>query len=340
MSLKVGVVGLSPMGVRHLEAVLDKGEEVFAICDVNEERLKTAGDDHNIPEDRRFTNWRDLLTVEGLEAVIICTPDQQHREMAEAFLDNNYHVMCEKPLALTREDIVALVKASKKTNKKFMVGQLCHFTPAFIKAKELCDAGTIGELYYVESEYAHDYEHMFRENDETYWRCDPKRHGVVGGGCHAVDLLCWFAGYPEEVFAYGAHKLLPMVPYDDATISVLKFKNGVCGKVFISTGCKRPYTMRTLIYGTKGTIICDNRSGIVTLYTVGEDGIEIKEESISVEITDHNAKGEFVGFAETIEKDAKEYMDATLGARAIEVCLAIVESSETGKPVQPNYNFE
>ena len=81
--------------------------------------------------------------------------------------------------------------AVKKTDKKFMVGQICRYTPGFKQAKEIIDSGAIGELTFVESEYAHDYSGIYAK--ET-WRSDPVRNGVVGGGCHAVDLLRWIAG--------------------------------------------------------------------------------------------------------------------------------------------------
>ena len=334
--LIVAVIGLC-MGEHHASAVLEHKEaKLAAICDLDLEKLEQVGNKLNIPKENRYTKWQDLLKVEGLNAVIVATPDQLHREMSETFLKAGIHVMCEKPLALSREDISSMIHTAKEANVKFMVGQICRFTPAFVKAKELIDHGTIGDVYFVESEYAHDYAKIL-----SAWRADPKRHGVVGGGCHAVDLLRWFAGDPEEVFAYGSHKLLPQVPYDDATIAVLKFPVGIIGKVFVSTGCKRPYTMRTLIYGTKGTILCDNTSEYMELYTLGEDGISAKPEPeiIPVDINNHNTVREFAVFAEHILRDTVVQMDADQGARTIAVCMAIVESSQTGKAVAPDYGF-
>ena len=333
--LSVAVIGLR-MGEYHLKSVIEYGARVAAICDTDEKLLGEVGDRFAIDGERRYTDWRPLVDDPDINLVLIVTPDQLHREMVEKFMAAGKHVMCEKPLALTREDLCAIIEATRKSDKKFMVGQICHFTPAFIKAKEILDAGTIGELYFVESEYAHDYYHIMHG-----WRCDPLRHGVVGGGCHAVDLLRWYAGDPEEVFAYGTHKLLPMVEYDDATISVLKFPNGVVGKVFVSTGCKRNYTMRTLLYGTKGTIICDNKSDTMQLFRVEEDGVTVKKEPeiIPVEINNHNTDGEFAVFADAIINDLPVEMDARQGAITVEACLSIVESAKTGVPVKPNYQF-
>lgn len=335
--LSVAVLGVKTMGNLHLDGIADyEDAEIGAICDIDLDRLKYAGDRYNIPEEKRYVDYKDLLADPDIDAVILSIRDQMHLPLSEEFLAAGKHVLCEKPLALTRPELEGIIAAANKSDRKFMVGQICRFTPAFVKAKELIDAGTIGELYFVESEYAHDYETITHT-----WRADPNRHGVIGGGCHAVDLLRWIAGDPEEVFAYGVHKLLPHVSYDDATISVLKFPNKVIGKIFVSTGCKRDYTMRTLFYGTKGTIICDNQSTELTLFTLQENStaVNLTPTMIPVNVANHNTTGEFKVFADHILNDTPVEMTAVEGAKTVAACLAIVESSKIGKPVKPDYNF-
>ena len=236
--LVFGAIGLM-FGNAHLEGALAYGAEVAAICDLNEETLRKSGEKYNIPEEKWTTDYHDLLNNPDINMVSIAIPDQLHRQVACEFLAAGKHVLCEKPLALTREDVEAMVQATEKSDAKFMVGQICRFTPAFAKAKEIIDSGMIGELYFVESEYAHDYMNIVKNADGSkHWRADPLRHGLIGGGCHAVDLLRWLAGDPVEVFAYGTHKLLPTVPYDDATCALMKFDDELMGKVFVSTGCR------------------------------------------------------------------------------------------------------
>ena len=331
--LVVANIGMK-FGMCHVEGAMSYGAEIGALCDSNEENLKFAGERYNIPEEKRFTDYHDIINNENINVVTVAIPDQQHKQVSIEMLKAGKHVLCEKPLALTREDVTEIIKVANESESKFMVGQICRFTPAFIKAKEIIDAGTIGEIYYVESEYAHDYMYLV-EN----WRVDPNRHGVIGGGCHAVDLLRWLAGDPTEVMAYGTHKLLPTVPYDDATVAIMKFPNDVIGKVFVSTGCKRDYTMRTLIYGTKGTIICDNTSPTMQLFTIGEDEMAHEPEIIDIEVNNHNAAKEFSVFAEAILNNTPVTTDALEGAKTVEVCLSIVKSAKIGKPVNPDYNF-
>lgn len=335
--LIVGVIGLG-MGKAHLDAAIACGATVGGICDLDVQKMNAIADERSIDRSLTFTDYRDLLAVQSINTVIIATPDQLHREMVEAALAAGKHVMCEKPLALSREDLAAIIKAGRSSDKKLMVGQICRFTPGFIKAKEIIDSGEIGELFFVESEYAHDYEHIISADN---WRATPDRNGVVGGGCHAVDLLRWYVGDPVEVFGYGVHKMLPCVPYDDTNIAVMKFDNGVIGKVFVSTGCKRNYTMRTVLYGTKGTIICDNTSPEIQLFKVDPETNKPSRhpEMIPVYINNHNAQGEFRTFASDILEDRDVQMSAYEGAKTVIAAFAIVESSKTGLPVKPDYNI-
>lgn len=331
--LVVANIGLK-FGMSHIEGAMAYGAQIAAICDCDEDNLRFAGERYNIPEENRFTDYKDILNNKDINVVTVAVPDQLHRQISCEMLRAGKNVLCEKPLALTREDTEQIIKAADESGSKFMVGQICRYTPSFEKAKEIIDAGTIGEIYFIESEYAHDYMKLVDN-----WRSDPLRHGVIGGGCHAVDLIRWLAGEPKEVFAYGMHKLLPTVAYDDATIAVMKFDENTAGKVFVSTGCKRDYTMRTVVYGTKGTIICDNTSPTMTLFETDKEGVTKEPQIIEVEVNNHNAAKEFESFADAILNNKPVLTDAREGAKTVEVCRAIVKSSETGEVVKPDYNF-
>ena len=85
----------------------------------------------------------------------------------------------------------------------------CYTGKAFAGLMEMVKSGAIGELFFVESEYAHDYSKIPGHGG---WRLDPRRHGFLGGGCHAVDLLRWIAGDPYEVYALANRKMLSTWP--------------------------------------------------------------------------------------------------------------------------------
>lgn len=335
-SLNVGVVGLG-IGKSHAKGVnATEGACLYAVCDTDANRAgklaKELGAVHV------FTDYRQMIAEPDLDAVIIASPDQCHREMIVETLRAGKHILCEKPLALTREDCEAIVRAVEESNCKFMVGQVCRFTPGFLQAKQIIDSGAIGELTFVESEYAHDYSAIYAKGS---WRSDPARNGVVGGGCHAVDLLRWVAGDPEEVMAYGTHKTFTDVtPYDDTHVAIMKFPNGVIGKVFISISCKRDYTMRSVFYGTKGTIIVDNTSTTMTVFKqdvfpgMDQHSMPI---TVPIRINNHNVAGEFQEFYDIVTNDKPVNVTVYEGANTIAACMAIMESAATGKPVKPAY---
>ena len=334
--VRFAVVGVGGLGKSHIKGIHEnEAAELVCVCDNREEIAKEIAEANGVPY---YVDFYEMIKVGGFDCVILVTPDQIHREHAVAALEAGYHVLCEKPLAQTIEDCEAMVEAAKRTGLKFMTGQVCRKAPGFVKAKELVSEGKIGELFYVESEYAHDYEFLKPE-----WRKDPVklRYSIVGGGCHAIDLLRWIAGDPTKVMALANRKVLTDWPVDDCTIAIMEFPNNVVGKIFCGIGVKRDYTMRTCLYGTKGTIICDNRSPEITLYLheVTEEGKHTYPATkIPVDIAHHNVTAEIADMCEAILNDTALECDAVEGASTVAVGLAAVESAALGgMPVAPKY---
>lgn len=331
-NLNVAVIGCSRiMGRIHMTGVSKmEGATLYAICDTaNDGRLEEAKEMFNVPI--AVTDYRVLVDDPNIDIAVIVTPDMCHLEMTVAFLRAGKDVLCEKPMALTVEECTEMRRVEKETGRRLMIGQVCRYTDAFVMAKQLIDSGRIGELYFVESEYAHDYS---KKPGYNGWRVCPEREGFIGGGCHAVDLLRWIAGNPTEVYAHATHKCLTDWPVNDATIAIYKFPNNVMGKVFVSIGCKRNYTMRSVFYGTKGTIICDNTSPTLTLFE-GEDFTNPQQ--LEVYIDNHNTKAEIEEFVSAIIEDKDTRVSSSEGAYTISVCCATVESAAKGTPINIVY---
>ncbi len=342
--INFGVISCSIMSQLHMKAVVDNVHtRLVAVCDIDEELMNETAEKFGVA--KTYRDYHDLVNDPEIDAVIIVTPDQTHREMTVAALEAGKHVLCEKPMALTMDDCRAMIAAAEKSSTKTMIGQICRYTPGFVAAKKLIERGEIGELFFVESEYAHDYSKI-----DLPWRLDPLRYGFLGGGCHAVDLTRWIAGDPIEVMAYSNHKMLPNYPTDDCTIAIFKYPNDVIGKVFVSTGCKRDYTMRSVFYGTKGTIITDNTSPYMTIYKEGLGEHESILSDLShithatpvhypVNISNHNTYGELNEFVDCLLHDKPVGTTFVEGAKTVLVSLAAVESTKTGMPVKINYDL-
>ena len=338
--IRFAVIGLG-IGLLHLDAIAhQKNAEIVALCDIDEDRVREKAEEYAVPF--YCKDYGELVKHDNIDAVCIATPDFLHKQMVIDFLEAGKHVLCEKPLALSSEDCKEIIEVAESGEAKLMVGQVCRLTPSFVYAKELLDAGVIGDLFFIESEYVHDYAHMGK-----CWRNDPQnpRHPFIGGGCHPVDLLRWIAGNPEEVYGLTNKKVLTDWPCDDSCIAVFKFADNVMGKIFVSTGCKRNYSMRTVIYGTKGTVIADNTSSTVSLFQekfeevtgVFDRTMENIEMKLSIDINNHNIAGEIDEFCSVILGEKELRLSGREGAATVAVCEAVIASAASGMPRKVTY---
>jgi len=326
--LKVGTIGLRAGHPRQWEG--SSLVETYGVCDTDEALLRSVA--RECGAQVASTDYRDLVSCPEIDIVFVASPDQWHCEQACAALRAGKHVLCEKPMVMTLEECELVVRTVDETGAKFLVGQVCRFAPGFVMAKRLIVEGLIGDLFFLESEYAHDYTHI---KGVGGWRVDPVRvrHPFLGGACHAVDLLRWIGGDVAEVFAYANRKVLTDWPVDDCTIATMKFaRGGVLGKVFCGIGVKRPYTMRSVFYGTRGTIIADNTSPEIQVASEKAFGHQ-RFAAVPVDVASHNKRAEMDALARAILDHTEVELDEREGARTVATCLAAVESAATGKPV-------
>ena len=344
--LRMAVVGLNATGIGNVyvrNILNNQDAQLVAVCDINEEKLRERAEFYKLDDSMVYTDYKKMLERGDIDAVCVVSSDQMHREISIAAMRAGCDVLCEKPMALKADHCREMIDVSEETGKKLMIGQLCRFTPSFKLAKEIVEAGEIGELTFAESEYAHKY-----GNTDQGWRCsDPDRNVVIGGGCHAVDLLRWFAGNPVEVMGYANRKVNDLWPYADTTIATMKFENEVIGKVMVSGGCIRSYTMRTCLYGTEGTIIVDNTSPTLSIFKHLYEGEEkyhgIKSHSIEVrvpvEINNHNVPDELAHFINVCLGKEEMKIDGIQGCNTVIACEAIVDATNKGEIIRPEYKF-
>lgn len=342
--VNIAIIGGGAFSHTHIEGALaSHNVNLVCVCEKDEEKAQALREQYKI---KVINDMEEIFADPTIAGVTLPLPDQVHCEVSVKAMRAGKHVLCEKPMSLKLDECKEMIKVSKETGKFLMVGQICRFTPAFVRTKELIEAGEIGELFFAESEYAHDYSKL-----GASWRFDPKspRHGLIGGGCHAVDLLRWLCGNPIQVFGYSNRKVLKDWPTDDAVIAVMDMPNDVKAKIFCSIGCKRRYTMRTVLYGTQGTIICDNASNSISIFknSINNDGVEdyLAKPSKEIEIklpiavSDHNFAAEVTDFANCILTNTAPKLSGAEGASTVSVCTAIIESCEKNVPVTVDYGF-
>lgn len=121
-------------------------QNVVALCDVNEARFPEA--QKKFPNAKTYIDWRKCLDHKGIDAVVICTPDHHHAFITNWALNRNYHVYCEKPLAISVEEarIVRSHWLKKKGKIASQVGMQRHAFPNFNRVREAVRDGAIGKL--------------------------------------------------------------------------------------------------------------------------------------------------------------------------------------------------
>ena len=339
--LGAAVVAVSE-GFRHMNAYLACPDyKLLAVSDPDQARIEARMKQGNITGLRTSNDYHEVLKMDDVDVVSVTSPDYYHAEQSIALLEAGKNVLCEKPMTLDLDEAAAIAETVRKTGKVFMIAHPTRYTASFILAKKMIARGDIGELFMAETEYAHNYRHVGGKNS---WRKDKRRDPLLGGGCHAVDLLRWAVDdLLDEAFAYGTKKGLADWPIDfDSYFCLFKFKKGVIGKVMCSTGLSRPYTMRSVFYGTKGTIICDNTSPTMQLssvpfYDSPADATPFID--IPVSVNSHNVDAQVQLMADIILRGAKNTADVVEGARTVAACAAAIESAHTGKPVKVRNDF-
>jgi len=325
----VGVIGLR-MGHSHLVGYAQNPRcAIVGVCDVDEAIL--AARQAEFKARVAVTDYRELVAEPEIGVLSVASPDYDHAEQCIAALEAGKDVLCEKPLTLTMKEAKEIAAAVARTGRRFMIGQVCRYAPGFVLAKRLVERGEIGKLFFVESEYAHNYRGA---RGIGSWRVDPRREPVIGGGCHAVDLLRWIAGDVAEVHAYANHLCLTDWPVNDCSVGLFQFESGVIGKVMVSVGCVRPYTMRSVFYGTEGTIVCDNTSPEIQLCSQRNLTGAPAFSTFPVNIASHNVGAEINEFVDAIVNNRPVVTNVMEGVKTVATCIAIAESARTGKPVR------
>ncbi len=235
MTLRAGVIGCGGRGRRHAAGYLacDK-VELVACADPKEEARQAFREQFNAPQ--AYADYRQMLAQEKLDIVSICTWTGQHREMIEdAAASGVRAIHSEKPMASTWGDAKALYQACQDRG---VVITFCHqrrFEGSFVKAKQLLDAGEIGDLYRLEG------------------GCD----NMFDWGTHWFDMFFFFNNEEpaEWVIAQldvAKRREVFAVPVDTGGVSWIRFRNGVEG--LLATGSAMMSGARIRLLGSEGAI--------------------------------------------------------------------------------------
>jgi predicted dehydrogenase len=264
---RIGIVGVGNIAVKHIRELQQVNEcKIVALCDIDPQKLSEWGDKLDIPQDRRFTDYHDLVNCDAVEAVEVCTPNYLHIPVAVAAVQAGKAINVEKPLSVDLPSCESLSKALQKNPVPNMMCFSYRFMPAVRYAKWILERGLIGDIISLDVAYLKD--SAFFEGRRLEWRFvkEYAGTGVLGDlGVHLIDMAELLVGQMKEVSAVTdiyikKRKYLDSEEYgdvetDDYCSFLAKMENGIKGN-FVITRCAvgQKNTIKYDIYGTKGMI--------------------------------------------------------------------------------------
>ena len=332
--LGVGIIGCGWVAGEHVKAFQkDERSEVRALVSRNRANAERYRDQYDL-QCSIETDAGIMLQQEDVDIVVVCTPHNQHTKYVVAAAEAGKHVIIEKPVALTMEDVRKQQEAVRKNKVKTLVGFVLHWNPLLMTIDQLIEQGVFGNIFMVEVDYLH----RIWMTPEEKWYASREQSGtaILTGGCHAIDALLWFArSEVEQVCAYQVKTENP-IEYP-GTISVnVKFKDGKIGRSTTTFDAQMPYRFNIGVYGTEGTL--RNEELFAPKLFPGQNDF-LRIPCIlpdSGDVAHHPFQGEVSHFLDCIIYDKRPSPDIDDAAQTQAVCFAADLSAESGRPVKIN----
>ena len=346
MGIKLGIIGFGYMGHWHLKnAPRVEGVEVVAAYDINPEKVAEARELGLAG----FDTLDEFLNSDLFNLVLVSTPNDAHCALVCAALNAGKNVICEKPVAMSIEEVDRMIATAQKNTVVFTVHQNRRWDKDFRIVKALWDSGELGHIYAIQSRLHGARGAMFG------WRAEPEHGGgmIYDWGVHFVDQLLFMMGFDcvKSVFCKTEKVKTPEV--EDYFFLLLDLKNGAHVQMEIGTWVLKPLP-RWMILGDQGTAYVNDftRSGgiisvdetvepeeIVVMTTSGPTRTFAprgKKEIIERELPDSPAELNeyYANLRDAIDGKAELIVKPEQVKAVFRVLEAAFESAKTGKMIE------
>jgi predicted dehydrogenase len=252
--------------VHRFAARLDDCFELTAgALSADPENAQLSGRDLRLDPERVYSNYQAMAAQEsrrpdGIQAVVIVTPNHLHYPVAKAFLSVGTDVICDKPLSVTMSEAYELIELAKRSGLIFVV-TLNNTGYAMVRqAREMIAAGDIGEIRLIHAAYIQDWLTLpidAQGHKQAEWRTDPARAGasacLVDIGVHAHNLAGFVTGLDVLEVSADLVTFVPGRRLDDNAHVLLRYSRGVRGVLIASQVAPGNYNSLSLkVYGSRG----------------------------------------------------------------------------------------
>ena len=193
-SVNVGVIGAGYWGKKVISEYLALAKEdprvsLLRVCDIQEQNLRCCSEFFHIPKERLLDSYKELLDLDNIDAVHICTPNKTHYQICKEALMAGKHVLLEKPMTLSSRQAFELTDLAEKEELGLQVGYIFRFNNALREVRKLIGDNFFGDLYYLRLQWT------------TLMLPTPKRDIIFDLGAHPVDIVNFLLGmWPSKVF--------------------------------------------------------------------------------------------------------------------------------------------
>ncbi|MDR7370986.1 Gfo/Idh/MocA family oxidoreductase [Flavobacterium aquidurense] len=240
--IKWGIVGLGNIAHQFAtDLLLIEDASLAAVASRNFDKANDFAAEYNCP--KAYDSYEAIFADKDVEIIYIATPHDSHADLSIKALENGKHVLCEKPLALSFEDAVRMIEASKKYNKFFMEAFWTRFLPAFQEIFAKVKNGEIGELTYLNADFT-----FCADLSGLNRLTDVKRGGgaLFDIGVYPIFISYIMLGMPKEIIAKAKYHDTGV---DVQTSIVLQYENA---QAVLHTDLVSSPSMKANICGTKG----------------------------------------------------------------------------------------
>ena len=199
--LKVGIIGTGWIAEAHAESYKNMPDaEVVALADLIPGKAEKFAKDYGFENARLYPDHKSMLENEELDAVSVCTYNMTHAECTIDALKAGVHVLLEKPMCVTTEEAVEIMRAEKESGKILSVGFQPRMDPNMQMIKKIVDSGALGEIYYIQTGGGR------RRGipNSTFIEQKTAGIGALGDiGCYSLDMVLNAIGYPKPLTVTG-----------------------------------------------------------------------------------------------------------------------------------------
>lgn len=338
--VRIGIIGCGKIAqVRHLpEYAANPNAKLVAYYDKNFQRAQQMAEKYG---GKAYETYFELLKDAEIDAVSVCVENRSHAEITTAALYAGKHVLCEKPMAVTLAECESMVSAAEFNGKYLMIGHNMRFDPVHRRAKELLQAGIIGDIITFRTTMGNAGPEGWSV-DEGTWFFD-KNKAALGAladlGIHKIDLLQYLTGQTviettAKVVTLNKHDDEGnLIGVDDNALCILRMNGGAMGTVAASWTVYGHECNSTCLYGTKGIMLIYSDPGAPIVVR------DLSNTSTSYSFEPTTKSGVIDEFISALEEDREPEIN---GKKALTIMSAIfgsIKSSEISRTVAVNSNF-